>query len=144
MSLFRRVTGPLLLVFLGVAALACAVSLRQGFRGSQIFGTTVVGAASGALGGSRLNPVSGIVVNAATGRPIKGARVVSRYSKMFDSREYVSEAYTNSRGEFTVKTTLADDGQVPLEVSKPGYMGKLATGTESGPHRTIALIPAAR
>jgi len=146
----RRIVGPLALVILGECALAAVVRLRsdEGVRWTMGWtaGMTVL---SGFLVASQfsdpvsgLNEVHGTIIRSDTGQPIEGARVVSRYTRMFDG-EHVSEATTNSRGEFTVQTTRDPEyGYVPLEVTAPGYLRKVATGGDHVGPRTITLIPA--
>jgi len=152
-TLFRRIAGPMALVILGVVALAAVLRLRsdEGLR-ATLGWTAGLTAVSGVLVAFQfadperdLNEVHGTIIRSDTGQPIEGARVVSRYTRMFGGNEHVSEARTNSRGEFTVQTTRDPAyGYVPLEVTAPGYLKKVATGGDTRGHRTITLIPAPR
>ena len=84
----------------------------------------------------------GTVVDAQTGDPIAGARVVATS----DSRVRVLtqglsiEARTNGLGEFTVPTTSDSEFQdVSLEVNAPGYQAAKTNGRIGDEHLRIAL-----
>ena len=150
MTLLRRIIGPLALVLLGVVALAGALSLRsyEGLRWTLGW-TAGMTALSGVLVASQFahpatNEVNGAIVRSDTGQPIAGAHVLCRNSQMFGD-DFVSEADTDARGQFTVYTTRDPAyGYVPLEVTAPGYLKKVATGGNGPGFRTITLIPAPR
>jgi|KBSSwiStaDraftv2_1062776.scaffolds.fasta_scaffold1162829_2 hypothetical protein len=137
MTLPRRIAEPLAVVVLVVAALA---ALAHRHREDLRWTARLVTFALARLHPEPLNAVHGTVVRYDTGQPIEGARVLARYHRKHDANQYLSEASTDSRGEFTVQTTRDPGlGFVPLEVTAPGYLKKIATRGD-----TITLIPAPR
>jgi hypothetical protein len=137
MTLPRRIAEPLAVVVLVVAALA-VLGLRH--REDVRWTVRLATFALARLHPEPLNDVHGTVVHYDTGQPIEGARVLAHYRRKLDGNQYLSEARTDSRGEFTVQTTRDPGlGFVPLEVTAPGYLKKIATHGD-----TITLIPAPR
>jgi hypothetical protein len=114
------------------------------FAAAEIIGKVVLNTRVGSRSETGPNvTVVGTVTDAATGRPIRGARVADNLYAVRPDRG-PQEAWTDANGRFTLRTWFEEH---TLVVSAPGYEQRLVTLKVSALkrtreiHLTISLAP---
>jgi len=92
------------------------------------------------------HPVSGVVIDGPSGRPIAGARVTSDNEGRTPilAEGWTAETRTNARGQFTVRAASDDEADASdIDVTASGYRVSHARA-RFDEHMTIVLWPISR